>query len=97
MAEGQRNFTPALPFCHFVLKAEKPKESGYPKLMITIGERLRARRLDLGLFQKDVAVLLGVTEDSVCYWEKGRVKPSNRLLLKVIQFINGKGSGSKIR
>jgi len=30
------------------------------------------RRMDLGLCQKD-AVLLGLTEDSVCYWENNRV------------------------
>jgi DNA-binding XRE family transcriptional regulator len=72
----QHNITPALPICHFVINAPKPKHFGYPIELKTIGDRLMARRMDLGLYQKDVAALLGVTEDTVCYWENGRVKPS---------------------
>ncbi|HIE05175.1 MAG TPA: hypothetical protein EYP58_00070 [bacterium (Candidatus Stahlbacteria)] len=34
--------------------------------------------MDLGLFQKDVAKFVGVTTDSVTYWEKGRYQPSKK-------------------
>jgi DNA-binding XRE family transcriptional regulator len=74
--KGQRNLTPALPFCHAALRARKPKDQRYPTEIKTIGDQLRARRLDLGLDQEDVAARLGVSEDSVCYWENNRVEPS---------------------
>jgi GTPase SAR1 family protein len=34
--------------------------------------------VDLGLYQKDVARFLGVTTDTVNYWEKERVKPRRK-------------------
>jgi DNA-binding XRE family transcriptional regulator len=80
--------TPALPFCHFVINAKKPKDWRYPREMRTIGDRLRARRLDLDLYQKDVAKILGVSEDTVCYWENGRVKPSQRIIRQLKHFLN---------
>jgi DNA-binding XRE family transcriptional regulator len=83
-----RTFTPALPFCHFTTTAEKPKDFRYPSRIKTLGDRLRARRLDLGLEQKRVARLLGVSEDTVCYWENNRVKPSRRLGAKVKNFLD---------
>ncbi len=44
--------------------------------------------MDLGLQQKQVARLLGVSEDTVCYWENHRVRPSRRLVPKVKKFLN---------
>lgn len=85
-----RTDTPALPFCHCLLKAKKPRDPRYPTELRTIGDRLRGRRMDLGLRQKDVAKLLGVTEDSVCYWENGRVRPSRSMLTKLIEFFDRK-------
>lgn len=79
--------TPALPFCHFAIKAEKPKESEYPKALITVGDRLRAKRLDLELLQKEVGAILGVTEDTICYWENNRVKSSRRMLHRIHHFL----------
>jgi DNA-binding XRE family transcriptional regulator len=81
--------TPALPFCHLVLTARKPKDSAYPKFLETLGDRLRAKRMDLGLYQKQVAKLLGVTEDTICYWEKGRVEPSRKQRPKIVKFLAG--------
>ncbi len=80
--------TPALPFCHFALKAEKPKDSRYPCKIMTFGDRLRAKRMDRGLYQKEVAAMLGVTVDTVCYWENNRVTPSSCLLPKLLQFLD---------
>jgi transcriptional regulator with XRE-family HTH domain len=70
-----------------VLKAKKPKHSDYPLALNTIGDRLRARRLDLGLLQKELATILGVTEDTVSYRENNRVKPSRRLMDNVWKFL----------
>jgi len=79
--------TPALPFCHFKIKAEKPKDSRYPAEQETIGDRLRARRLDLGLYQKDVAGIIGVTVDTICYWENNRVRPSKDRTSVITEFL----------
>ena len=76
-----------MPFCHFKIKAEKPKDSRYPTKITTLRDRIRATRLDLGLRQKDVAKLLGVTEDSFCYWENGRTEPSIESVEQIRDFL----------
>lgn len=43
--------------------------------MRTIGDRLKQRRLDLGLLQQDVATKLGVSSSSVRDWELGHKTP----------------------
>jgi transcriptional regulator with XRE-family HTH domain len=53
----------------------------------TIGERLKKKRMDLRLFQKDIARLFGVSTDTVTYWEKGRVEPNKRNLRKIEEFL----------
>jgi DNA-binding transcriptional regulator YiaG len=82
-----RTGTPALPFCHARLKGKKLKDSAYPSEIKTRGDRLRTKRLDLGLYQSDVATILGVTKDTVCYWENNRVKPSPYSQIKIVAFI----------
>lgn len=41
----------------------------------TLGERIKKARLEKGLFQKDLAKKLNVTESTVANWEKERVIP----------------------
>lgn len=82
-----RKDTPALPFCHLVLKARKPKDSRYPSTIKTLGDRLRTKRLDLGVDQSDVAARLWISEDTVCNWENNRVQPSRRLSSKINLFL----------
>jgi transcriptional regulator with XRE-family HTH domain len=36
---------------------------------VTLGEHLRRRRLELGLYQKDVAAQIGVTPSTIWNWE----------------------------
>ena len=55
-----------------------------------LGERIRKRRMDLGLFQKDVARFVGVVTDTVTLWEKGRKEPSKRYLKRIKQFLKKK-------
>lgn len=50
----------ALPFCNIRLRDQKPLPHAYPAESKTLGDHLRKKRLDLGLFQKDVARILGV-------------------------------------
>ena len=76
-----------LPFCKLEFKAKKPKNPAYPKTLTTLGDHIRKRRLDLGLWQKDVAATLGVTISAVTNWELNRVTPYFTYLPKIIAFL----------
>ncbi len=43
--------------------------------------------MGLGLFQKDVARIIGVTTDTVTNWEKNRVLPALRVLPRVLELL----------
>jgi DNA-binding XRE family transcriptional regulator len=81
--------TPALPFCHLELKAKKPKESGYPREIKTLVDKLKTKRLDLGLKQRELAMLLSVSVDTINYWENNRVRPSWVMAEKFVGFLSG--------
>lgn len=53
----------------------------------SIGEHIKKRRLELHLFQADVANILGVCEDSITGWENGRSEPQIRYYPKLIEFL----------
>lgn len=44
----------ALPFCHVILKGQKPLPAGYPAQTKTLGDQLRKRRLDPGISQREL-------------------------------------------
>jgi DNA-binding transcriptional regulator YiaG len=71
------------------LTVKRPKKypKGYPIKPKTIAEKIRKHRMDLGLFQKDVAEFVGVSTDTVTLWEKGRKEPSKRYLKRIEQFL----------
>lgn len=68
------------------LTAPKP-DSRYPKALETLGDHLLARRLDLGLFQKDVAATLGANTSTITNWEKGWSEPELCFLPGIIAFL----------
>jgi DNA-binding XRE family transcriptional regulator len=78
---------PALPFCNVSLKAKRPAPPGYPADPATLGEHLKKRRLDLKLFQKDVARMIGVDETSIWNWENNQSRPVARLTPKIWEFL----------
>ena len=57
---------------------------GYAKQIKDLGDRLRVRRLDLGLTQAEVAVSIGVSVDTVTNWERGHMFPRRDLRLTLI-------------
>jgi transcriptional regulator with XRE-family HTH domain len=79
--------TPALPFCHFTLKAQKPVQKGYPLEPKTVGDHIKKKRLDLGLLQKDVARQIGVKTACLTPWERNLVKPSFVNVPGIIKFV----------
>ncbi|MEX1138902.1 MAG: helix-turn-helix transcriptional regulator [Bacteroidota bacterium] len=70
-----------------VLTAKRPKSNKFPKSLVTIGNHLRARRLELKLLQKDVARLIAVDETTVYNWERGYTKPPLRHMPKILEFL----------
>jgi DNA-binding XRE family transcriptional regulator len=49
----------------------------------TLGEGIRKWRLEQGLFQKNLAKMIGVDERTIVNWEKGRKKPAKKNLEKL--------------
>lgn len=43
-------------------------------------ERIKTRRLELGLDQLDLAQKLGIRQSSICDWEKGKTRPRRQRL-----------------
>jgi len=78
--------TVALPFCRISLKSLKPLRF-YPRVYDSIGDHIRKKRLDLNLFQKDVARLIGVDEATIVNWEIHKVTPAVAHMPKIIEFL----------
>lgn len=78
---------PALPFTKVRLQATRPKPPSYPKSLKTLGDHILARRMDLGLLQKDLAHRLGADIFTVLNWEKNRTLPSIGWMPKIIDFL----------
>ena len=76
-----------MPFCHLALKASKPKPPEYPKELKTLGGHIRKRRLDLGLFQRQVADQIGVDTTTIWNWECHKSSPRVHDIPAIIQFL----------
>ena len=66
-----------------VLRTDAPPKPRYLNNPQTLAERLKKRRHELGLLQREVAAQLGVTETSYYAWERGRYEPSARYLVRL--------------
>jgi DNA-binding transcriptional regulator YiaG len=77
----------ALPFCQIELIGRKPKPAAYPKQLNTLGDHIRAKRLDLKMLQSEIARVIGVSELMICHWETQRYQPGTRFLPKIINFL----------
>jgi DNA-binding XRE family transcriptional regulator len=69
------------------LKAPKPASPKYPKELKSLGDHIRKRRLDLGLFQKQVAEQIGVSEATIYNWERNETQPQIHQLPEIICFL----------
>jgi len=59
----------------------------YPKELNTLRDHIKAKRIDLGLFQKEVTKTIGVTTDTITNWEKNRNQPMYRHYPRIIEFL----------
>jgi DNA-binding transcriptional regulator YiaG len=76
-----------LPFCHAELRAPKPKPSQYPKLLNTLGDHIRKRRVDLGLIQSRVAEQIRVNTTTIHNWEGNKSLPAIRYIPAILRFL----------
>jgi transcriptional regulator with XRE-family HTH domain len=67
------------------IKCLKPKEKFSEPT--TLGQHLRARRLSLGLIQREVADQLSVNEYTIQNWESGKRKPMAQHLPAILRFL----------
>jgi len=72
-------------------KIEIPLQIQLPEELVnepvTLGDYLRRRRLELGLYQKDVALQIGVTASTIWNWENGWSSITLGCMPKVIKFL----------
>ena len=61
--------------------------ASYPESPKTIGEHIKKKRIELNLFQRDVANILKVSECSITNWEKNRTSPKIQLYPDIIKFL----------
>jgi DNA-binding XRE family transcriptional regulator len=76
-----------LPFYNFSIEFSKPKPLNYPSELKTIGDHIRARRLDLELEQKEIAKIFSVSPDTITNWELNRHAPGIWLGKKIVAFL----------
>lgn len=84
---SSRKDIPALPFSSYTNVVQQPKSKYFPKTLKTIGDHIRAWRIDNKLFQTDIAKLLGVCDDTVVGWEMRNHKPTVKQMPGIIQLI----------
>ena len=76
-----------MPFCHFEVRTAKPKPVRYPKELKSLGNHIRARRIDLGLLQSQVAELIGVHPMAITNWEGNASRPPVQYIPAIIRFL----------
>ena len=74
-------------FTHLALIGERPKPEAHPKELNTLGDHILKKRLELGLFQKEVARQIGVDKSTVYNWETNRNEPLIGQIPGIIQFL----------
>jgi DNA-binding transcriptional regulator YiaG len=68
-------------------KAPKTKWAADSKPLRTYGDHVRAKRLVLGLYRREVAELIGVDETTIYNWESNRNRPAGRVIPRVEEFL----------
>lgn len=63
----------------------------------TLGDRLRHRRLELGLSQEEAAKRLGVTRGAIYRWERGLFRPPRTHLAALRRFVRSQFPASQDR
>ena len=76
-----------MPCCHVEVRGEKPPDPSLPEELKTLGDHLRARRIERGLKQREVAAMIGVTDNTIWLWEGNRVQPRTKFVPRILDFL----------
>jgi transcriptional regulator with XRE-family HTH domain len=82
-----RRGIPALGNCELVILTTVPLPPKYPIELKDIGDHLLRRRYDLKLSQSQVANIIGVSTDTVTYWENKRSIPQVQFYERINRFL----------
>ena len=82
-----RRGIPCVTFLPCDAQGGKPKHFQYAQELRTLGDHLRKRRLELGLFQKHLAEQIEVDETTIYNWERNATSPQIHQLPAVIYFL----------
>jgi len=76
-----------LPFSRLERTVNKLKGKRYTGPLQTIGNHIKRKRTELGLFRKDIAALLNVDITTIANWEHNRVYPHLTCLSNIVKFL----------
>lgn len=76
-----------MPFSQKQNTIGRPKPESHPKVLKTIGDHIRAWRIDNHLSQAEAAKILRVCEDSLVKWEMRVTVPTVRQMPGIINMI----------
>ena len=76
-----------LPFSHATYESLKASVDEQLMSPNSLGEHIRKRRLELRLLQREVATIIGVSEDCITYWENGRSDPQVHFYPAIIAYL----------
>ncbi|MVZ67327.1 helix-turn-helix domain-containing protein [Sphingobacterium sp. DK4209] len=77
----------ALPCLRFEQQIRKPPSISKPVNPQSLGEHIRKKRIELRLFQKDVAEIFNVSKDCITYWENNRSEPQIQYYPYIFRFL----------
>lgn len=77
----------ALPCLRYERQEKKPMPATYPENQTTNGDHIRKKRMELKLFQRKVADMLGTDEMSINNWEVNSCMPQIRYFPRIISFL----------
>jgi len=64
-----------------------PQQRGFIDIPTTVGEHIRKKKMELGLFQTDVARMFNVSAGCITYWENNRSEPQINYYPLIIEFL----------
>lgn len=82
-----RTGTVALPFSRFERKVPKLLRFNYVRNPVTLGDKVRNRRIELRQYQCDASVELGIAEATLSLWELNKRRPHVSHYPKIIQYL----------
>ena len=78
---------PPVPFCQITLKAQKPPDTVYPRLLGGLGGHIRKRRLEEKITGEELARLIGVNMNTVYKWERNLFTPPIWYMERIFKFL----------